>query len=147
MQMSSLYESTNRKLRASKMRTDARENERRGFPGFAEALWQLAEWIDPTPREKPEPVRRARPQRQPSQQHRNTPVLPVNQRSNSSNAPHRAAPVVEFKRKTHANSTPVGNPYAPSGYTPIHRHPPGNSGRVPSQRGSNQLVVGSPAPR
>lgn len=68
------FEPTNRKARASQYRTDARKAEVSGFPGFAEALWELAEWIDPTPREKPEPRR----QRQPSRQQRNTSQQPRN---------------------------------------------------------------------
>lgn len=111
MQMSHLYESTNRKLRASKMRTDARDCERRGFPGIASVLWESAEWIDPTPREKPEarkPRRTPSPSPSPSQQQRNTrpasvnveqkPRVPVNVSRT------RPAPIVEYRRLVNSNA-------------------------------------------
>lgn len=103
MQMSHLYESTNRKLRASKMRTDARDCERRGFPGIASVLWESAEWIDPTPREKPEHgaysrQRRREPQQSPQQ--RSTPAIPVNR---AKVLRQTSTPVVEYRRPANGN--------------------------------------------
>jgi len=57
-----VFHTLNRKARASELRTVARELEREGFSGLAEANWEMAEWLDPTPREKPaKPPRRKAP--------------------------------------------------------------------------------------
>lgn len=59
--MWNMFEPISRKKRASQYRTDARANAVAGYPGFADLLWELAEWIDPTPREPiEEPKRRTR---------------------------------------------------------------------------------------
>lgn len=52
-QMKSLYEGINRKARARRMRSDGAECAKAGYEGFAEALFEGAEWIDPTPRPAP----------------------------------------------------------------------------------------------
>lgn len=63
------FESVNHKVRASELRTSARELERAGFPIMAEVNWELAEWLDPTPREETrKPPRRTRAVNQCSQE-------------------------------------------------------------------------------
>lgn len=72
------FEPINIKRRASQMRTDARANAAAGYQGFADALFEHAEWIDPTPREKPEPARDRKPQRQSTRTQHNAAPRPVN---------------------------------------------------------------------
>lgn len=57
----SAYESINHKVRAAELRANAIELERRGYPMFAEVDRELAEWLDPTPRERDREPRRTRP--------------------------------------------------------------------------------------
>lgn len=49
-----MFETLNHKQRAAELRHDASELERRGYPAFASVNWEMAEWLDPTPRVKPE---------------------------------------------------------------------------------------------
>lgn len=49
-----MYETLNHKQRAAELRRDASELDRRGYPCLASVNWEMAEWIDPTPRAKPE---------------------------------------------------------------------------------------------
>lgn len=44
------YQTTNRRERAAAHRRAAREAEAYGLPGLAEVDWEMAEWLDPTPR-------------------------------------------------------------------------------------------------
>lgn len=47
------FESVNHKQRASQLRTSANTLDAAGYTIFAEMDRELAEWLDPTPREKP----------------------------------------------------------------------------------------------
>lgn len=48
------YQTTNHKLRAAELRRDAAELDRRGYPCLAQVNWEMAVWLDPPPRIKPE---------------------------------------------------------------------------------------------
>lgn len=88
------YETVNHKRRASELRTDAMELTRRGFPMFAEVNLEMAEWLDPAPRERDVKPRRMRPVRQgasttePEQSRGHTPM----RAPRSSSRAGRAAP-------------------------------------------------------
>ena len=60
-----MYEPISKKARAAQYRADAIECERRGYPGFAAVNRELADWIDPPPREAPEAPRRRAPEQSP----------------------------------------------------------------------------------
>ncbi len=54
------HEPISHKKRAANYRAAARECEARGYEGIARVNWEMAEVLDPTPREVVEPKRRTR---------------------------------------------------------------------------------------
>lgn len=72
------FETVNHKLRAQELRTAAQELNRKGFPVFAEVNMEMAEWLDPTPREKEiKPPRRGRLSRTTGDARMNAPLTPA----------------------------------------------------------------------
>lgn len=51
MQMSKMYESTNNRIRAGKLRASGKELQLAGFELLASLNFEEADWIDPPPRE------------------------------------------------------------------------------------------------
>lgn len=72
------FETVNHKMRAAELRATAAELARRGFHILAEVNNEEAEWLDPTPREKP--LRDARRTRQVNDQGEGVPQMGVNHR-------------------------------------------------------------------
>jgi len=52
MQLRNSYQSTNKKTRAKQLRRDAMEMKRAGFDDSAQQNLEMAEYLDPTPREE-----------------------------------------------------------------------------------------------
>lgn len=51
MQMRRFYLPTDKAKRAAELRNEALQMKRAGFAMFADAMWEEAEWLSPTPRE------------------------------------------------------------------------------------------------
>ncbi len=85
--MSMRYEPRGRRARALLYRNAARECDAAGYHLFAELNYEMAEWLDPTPREKPAPRKR---ERRPTQPPRGPDPARVGGRRD---APPRRAPV------------------------------------------------------
>lgn len=93
MQLRKNYESTNVKIRASECRTAARECERAGYQGLAQVNWEMAEWLDPTPRETPPKSPRRIAAVAPSDEG-GADIIPMTKRAQrAANRPVRALPV------------------------------------------------------
>lgn len=123
------FEPINIKRRASQMRTDARANAAAGYQGFADALFEHAEWIDPTPREKPEPARDRKPQRQSTRTQHNAAPRPVN------------TPGVPVGSTHAVNHSPVrATPVRSGGYRSQVQQPTRQIGNVPASQGRNSVV-------
>jgi hypothetical protein len=52
MQMSRLYQTSNKKLQAHRLRQQGKELAKAGFQMLADANWELADWLDPPQREE-----------------------------------------------------------------------------------------------